>query len=82
MKSFSLTSALWILWFFYFIALEFYAVGTAKEGDTLTENVRAFFGTSYWFRLGVLALIVWLFFHFNGIETLHETWRKLFGRWL
>lgn len=78
----TLISALWILWFFAFLALEFYAIGSAATGDTLTENVKAFFGTSYWFRLGILVLIVWLFFHFDGVSTLNETWTKLTARWL
>lgn len=75
---FTIHHAFWILWLFAFLAHEFYAVGTDARGDTLTETVKAFVATSYWFRLALQGLLVWMVFHFDAISFWKETYAKLF----
>ena len=75
---FTIHHAFWIIWLFLFLAHEFYALGTDAYGDTLTETVRTFVATSYWFRLALQGLLIWLVFHFGFVAVAKETFAKLF----
>lgn len=61
----------WIAWILMFGVIEFAAIQDKREGDTLTEHVRAAIGTAgprQWInwvaRVGLGVLFAWLIPHF------------------
>ncbi|MFD6638308.1 hypothetical protein ACFWDN_21105 [Micromonospora chalcea] len=67
--------AAWLVWFLYFVIVEFAALFNSREGDTLSEHVWLWFAVgggrpvTGWTRLRrvvLLAFMAWLTVHFVG----------------
>lgn len=79
----SLSAVFWLLWIGAFLVHEFYALANPSDNwIPLTHVLREAVAHSYWFRLALHGLLFWLFFHFGGPAVIHETVRKLAGRWV
>lgn len=63
-------TAMWVIWLLVFVAIEFYAIGREKKGDTLSEHVWRWFSVrgqgKFWLlrRMALGAFLGWLLFHF------------------
>ena len=55
---------LWIIWIGMFLVLEFFAIVNDTPDDTLSEHVWSLMNASSFIGFSVVALLVWLIYHF------------------